>query len=244
MSAEYDPIVRQYRRSKELPFRVFSEIPNHLELMGPVGGLAVLDVACGEGFYTRLIREAGAARVVGVDVSAGMIDLARRQETERPLGIEFVLVSADAMPEIGLFDIVANAFLFNTAADRQSLAGMAGCLAANLKPGGRLVATLGDLCRWPRVDYRPYGMATEIEAPLAEGAPYQITFLMDDDTFSITDFAWSHGAIEDVLRAAGFDEISWRSPTITAEGMVRFGEEFWQTYLKSPPVVRLQARLR
>ena len=69
MAAEYDDLVRQYQRSKELPFRVYSEIPDHLELLGDLRGRSVLDLACGEGFYTRLIKKAGADRVVGVDLS-------------------------------------------------------------------------------------------------------------------------------------------------------------------------------
>ena len=59
MAAEYDDIVRQYRRSKEMPYRIFSEIPDHLELLGELRGRSVLDLACGEGFYTRLIKKAG-----------------------------------------------------------------------------------------------------------------------------------------------------------------------------------------
>ena len=66
MSPEYDSLVRAYQRSKTLPFRVYSEIPNHLELLGDLRGRSVIDLACGEGFYTRLIRQSGAARVVGV----------------------------------------------------------------------------------------------------------------------------------------------------------------------------------
>ena len=45
----------------------------------------MLDVACGEGFYTRMIRERGAARVTGIDLSQGMIDLARKQEAQHRL---------------------------------------------------------------------------------------------------------------------------------------------------------------
>src|SRR5262249_53067422 len=87
MNSEYDPLAAAYQRSKLLPFRVYSEIPNHLESLGDVRDRHVLDLACGEGFYTRLIRRAGAARVVGVDLSAEMIGLAREQETKAPLGI-------------------------------------------------------------------------------------------------------------------------------------------------------------
>ena len=51
-----------------------------MELIGDVAGKSVVDLACGEGFYTRRIRQAGAKRVLGVDLSEGMIELARKQE--------------------------------------------------------------------------------------------------------------------------------------------------------------------
>ncbi len=51
-------------------------------------GKAVVDLACGEGHYTRMLPSLGAAKVVGVDRSKGMIALARAQESEHPVGLE------------------------------------------------------------------------------------------------------------------------------------------------------------
>lgn len=241
MTAEYDPLVRQYRRSKDLPFRVYSEIPDHLTLLGDVRGMSVLDLACGEGFYTRFIRQAGAARAVGVDISEGMIDLALAQERDEPLGIEYLARPAQEMLALGTFDVVSAAYLFNPAPDLETLAGMARSVAGNLRPGGRLVATLGDLSNQPGIDFRPYGMATDIPAPLPDGAPYEITFLLDEDTFTITDFAWSRCIIEEVLKGAGLTGCRWLNPTISPAGLASLGRDFWQTYLDHPPVVRLEA---
>ena len=74
--AEYDSIAREYRESKGLAFREHVERYTLFELLGDVRGKTVLDLACGDGFYTRLLRQAGAAEVTGVDVSEGMIELA------------------------------------------------------------------------------------------------------------------------------------------------------------------------
>jgi predicted RNA methylase len=38
-------------------------------LLGDLRDKNVIDLACGEGFFTRSIKWAGAARVVGVDIS-------------------------------------------------------------------------------------------------------------------------------------------------------------------------------
>lgn len=39
-----------------------------------VKGATVLDVGCGEGFVSRKMTEMGAAKIVGIDISTGMID--------------------------------------------------------------------------------------------------------------------------------------------------------------------------
>src|SRR3990172_6440241 len=47
------------------------------------GGFTVLDVGCGGGRYSVPLAERGASRVVGVDVSAPMLEIARRKALER-----------------------------------------------------------------------------------------------------------------------------------------------------------------
>lgn len=64
-----------------------------IEEMIPKPGAAVLDVGCGSGVYEEALLNAGASRVVGVDVSEGMLDLARRRLATHPRGssADFVL---------------------------------------------------------------------------------------------------------------------------------------------------------
>ena len=58
--------------------------PVIFRVLGDVGGKSLLDLACGDGFYIREFRRAGADPVVGVDLSAQQIAKARRLE-ERPV---------------------------------------------------------------------------------------------------------------------------------------------------------------
>ena len=64
--AARDPIAEQYKRSKQQPWRADVEAFTLMRLIGDPVGKAVIDVACGEGFYTRMIRQRGAAKVSGV----------------------------------------------------------------------------------------------------------------------------------------------------------------------------------
>jgi len=62
--------------------------PALLRALGPVRGLRILDLGCGQGRFTRILARRG-AKVVGIDWSTAMIRVARRHEAEAPLGIEY-----------------------------------------------------------------------------------------------------------------------------------------------------------
>src|SRR5580658_9517978 len=56
MTTNYDPIAEQYKHSKQQPWRTHVEAFTLMRLIGDPTGKAVVDIACGEGFYTRTIR--------------------------------------------------------------------------------------------------------------------------------------------------------------------------------------------
>src|SRR5262249_23203468 len=67
-----------------------------LDLAGEFAGLEVCDLACGEGVLARALARRGAA-VIGIDISRPLLDLARRKETEEPLGVSYQLDDAQAL---------------------------------------------------------------------------------------------------------------------------------------------------
>src|SRR5262249_37320591 len=91
MSTDYDAIASQYKQAKRQPWRPFIGSETIAGLVGDLAGKSVLDLACGEGYYTRMLRQRGASRVVGVDLSEGMIALARNEEARAPLGIDYLV---------------------------------------------------------------------------------------------------------------------------------------------------------
>ena len=119
---------------------------------------------------------------------------------------------------------------------------MARTIARCLVPGGRLIATIGDLGHRSGIDYSSYGMTTNATVDLPEGAPYSITFLLDADTFSITDFNHSQATYEAACEASGLEVLGWHTCTVTDEGVSRFGQEYWSQWLAHPCLLRLEAR--
>lgn len=78
-----------------------------LELVGPVVGLRVLDVACGHGRITRELARHG-ADVTGIDISGVLIAKARQTEQNEPLGIRYIHADVAARASLGddPFDLV------------------------------------------------------------------------------------------------------------------------------------------
>jgi len=69
-------------------------------------GREVLDVACGTGYGSRMLLDAGARRVLGVDISDDAVQYARlRYGTE---GLEFRVGDARELSAYGQFDLVVS----------------------------------------------------------------------------------------------------------------------------------------
>jgi SAM-dependent methyltransferase len=81
--------------------------PAMFKLAGKIEGQLVLDLACGEGYNTRILARKG-AKCVGIDFSRKMIDLARKEEEKESLGISYYVVDATDLKQFSdsSFDLV------------------------------------------------------------------------------------------------------------------------------------------
>jgi ubiquinone/menaquinone biosynthesis C-methylase UbiE len=104
-------------------------------------GCRVLDVGCGTGSLALLMARSG-ARVLGIDTSEPMLDVARQRITREGLGerVELRRLSAmeiDRLPRAA-YDLVVSTLVLSELSDEE-----AGCLLADarerLAPGGRLM---------------------------------------------------------------------------------------------------------
>ena len=242
MTTDYDPIAEQYKRSKQQPWRTLIESFTLMDLIGDPRGMSVLDVACGEGFYTRMIRQRRAARVVGVDLSIGMIDLARRQEIQHQLGIEYVVGDARDLDGTEQFDLVMAAYLLNYARSCDELQSMCNGIARSLKPGGRFITVnCNPSLLFPTApSYRKYGFETSVEGKWQEGVPIKWTFYLSDGPFDIENYHLSVATHEEAFRNVGFREIRWHTPQLSPEGLSTADPEYWSDLLSSPPVTFIE----
>jgi ubiquinone/menaquinone biosynthesis C-methylase UbiE len=119
--------------------------PIQVEMCGDVAGIRVLDVGCGNGYFSREMARRG-ARVTAIDISPNMIEHARRIEAAEPLGIEYVLLDAAEIAArfpATAFDMVTSCISIQDMPEVQAV--LRG-IRAVLPPGGRLIASITHPC--------------------------------------------------------------------------------------------------
>lgn len=244
VAQEYDRIAPDYKESKRLPFRLHVEEYTTFKLLPDLTGRTVVDLACGEGIYTRKLMQRGARRVVGVDISAEMIALGRRAEAEGPIGVEYVLADVATVDIDQRFDIAFCSYLFNYARSRAELCNLIQSAAHLVRPGG-LVVGCNDYPDNPPAHYdryRPYGFVKVGAAEPVEGSTITYRFFNPDGTvFELDNYYLPTEAYRAALTAAGFTSFAWVMPEVSPEGRVALPPGYWDVYLESPPIVSMSA---
>lgn len=122
---QYDTQAAQYKQSKLAPWRLHCEMHTMNVMVGDLCGKNVIDLACGDGHYSRWLKTAkDAGKVLGVDLSQGMIDPAIAQENADPLGIEYVCCDAAKLGARSEgYDVIVAAYLLNYASTYDELLG-------------------------------------------------------------------------------------------------------------------------
>ena len=242
MTTDYNAIAQQYKKCKEHPWRSRIETYSLMNRIGNLEGKRVLDVACGEGFYTRKLRQSGAEEVVGIDLSEAMIQLARDQESRDPLGITYHIEDACAESARQEFDLVVSAWLLVYARNQAELSAMCRGLASRVRSGGRFVTFTGNpnLYTFKDADYRKYGFSIRRTDHAYEGAPIVWTVHLDDCSFEIENYHLPIEAYESAFMEAGFSDFAVHLPEVSPHPQGVDDEAFWLDYLAHPPAVLIE----
>ncbi len=239
MTTNYDKIAKEYKSAKQQLWRQHIERFTLFKLLGDLKGKTVLDLACGEGFYSRLIKRCGAARVVGVDISQGMIDLAQHEEDSNPLGIDYLVQDIKQLELHETFDVVVAAYLLNYAQTYNQLLKICSVIARHLKDGCRLLLVNNN----PQhlvdgfMSTRKYGFIKRAHGPLIDGTPVDYIFFLGDDSFVITNYHLSIETHESAFQAAGFRRVTWHNPKLSPEIFNDADHHYWSGFLEQPPII-------
>ena len=238
---EYEAIADAYAESMRLPFRDAVEQQTLRELLGDLSGANALDMACGDGFYTRWLKRAGASKATGVDVSAEMIRRAEGEERRNPLGCEYTESDIAAFSLSQPVDVAIAMYSLGYAGNSEQLRRFCKACHDALRPGGRFVG-LNDNVRNPppaSATCRKYGLERTCATPPSEGDTVCYSFTNSDGRqFEVQNFYLKPETYEDAFRAAGFLEFRWVDVSLQPSER---RNAFWDDFLAHPPIVGFAA---
>jgi SAM-dependent methyltransferase len=237
--AQYDHIGSKYAEYARTATLKRAERYTFCRMVGALAGQRVLDLACGFGFYTRLLKQRGAATVLGVDISPEMIRLATQQEEAAPLGIAYQVHDAVTLPRLGRFDLVTAVYLLNYATSKEQLLGMCRSAYDNLALGGRFIAyTMDPAFTLSKPNGTKYGVTVLRQVPEEDRYVCDAEFITNPPAL-VSWYRWSQATYEWALQAAGFRAFAWYSSEVAPDDIARYGEAYWRDFYANGLVIGL-----
>lgn len=240
----YDRIAQEYRDSKQLDFRKQIEEYTLFKLAGDLTGLRVLDLACGEGIYSRKLKLKGAKEVVGVDLSAEMIALAEESERAEPLGCRYLVHDVLDLSLGEQYDVVVGMYLLNYARSREELNQFCRVVYTHLKAGGRYIGFNDNPMNSPLFygTYRKYGFVKETPEERKEGDFIKYRMFNPDGTeFSFDNYFLPAPTYAEAFASAGLRDFRWEGPFLDPHESLAEKQSYWAEFMEQPPMIGFSA---
>lgn len=227
MLNDYDEISKQYNLTHDKPDKKYSMLPTILELLRPLKDKVILDVGCGDGYFSFPISKE-AKFVYGIDNSSEQIKKAREKITSNT---EFFLEDIFKFNKVKV-DKINAPFVINYCKSKSELLILFQRLRELLNNNGELIG-LVDMPKTCFSDLMKFGSIKKVMPSLIDGATIEIDlYNSDKKIISLNSFYYTKKTIEEALIKAGFSKVCFQKPIISEEGYKLYSEEFWKEYLE------------
>lgn len=218
--------------------------------LGDIRGKSLLDLACGDGFYTRRFRsECGADPVMGIDLSPKQIEKARAIERREPLGIEYRVGDVRNLDLVRPFEIVTAIHLLHYLESAAEIESLLRAIHDLLGDGGHFVTMIAnpefDLDEHDPVDSKAkFGYYFSLAEPGNGGLfRFHPGGFEKERELTVEFRRWERGFLDDIAADIGFAS-EWHDPFIGAAGLEEYGADFFENYLANPQSVLLRLSKR
>jgi 2-polyprenyl-3-methyl-5-hydroxy-6-metoxy-1,4-benzoquinol methylase len=235
---EYDKISKEYSHATERPLRKFAYEYSIRNSIGDLRGKNVLDLACGDGVSSRIMKELGAESVFGLDSSEKMIDLAKKSNDN--IGYEQRDCIKGDLSDLEKRDVVTGIMLIHYAESKKEIEALVKNIAAVLESEGVFWGLTVDP-DYLTNGYDEYGI--KITPLTSEEGGSALIELSDFDSNKFCEFhinSWSRGIYQSIFEKFGFD-VEWIPGSVSNDGIEIYGKEFWADYLQKPPYLIIKA---
>lgn len=244
---QYNQIARKYLQAKKvlIPAQYIQEA-NFIKFCKNIKNKFAIDLACGNGYYTRILKKIGAQKVVGIDISIKQIEIAKQEEKKKSLGILYFIgdVTKFNFKKLRFFDIATGVFLLDYAPTKEKLLKMCRNTYNVLCPGGKFIA-LVDNSNAILPTNKKYGdaLSANNKIPLKEGNKRRVTIYKGNkEVVHFYNYFWKRKTYHDALKKAGFKHIKWHNPIISKKALKIFGRKFWKEFVNNPTYLIIECR--
>lgn len=204
----FDDYPELYDEALNWPYRKELELPTIKNLLGDISGLSVMDFGCGPGVITRWLHAQGANKVVGFDISEGMLSYARQSEKNNPLGIRFT--STLDQNNVESYDLILAVYVIPYLSNQADLSAMFEKIFNLLKPGGRFITLPVHPDFNTSADYyTPFGFNLVEKEPRQDTSKLKLEIRMPPHSIDLEAYYWSKQTLNNTLYSAGFKHITW-----------------------------------
>lgn len=226
----------------DLPERVLG-YPFVFEALQLDRAASVLDYGCGPGKVARRVVERCDARVVAVDPSPRMLEIATaRRPHER---IEYRLLDGQRIPGApdASVDAAMCCYVFINVASLDTIRAIAAEVRRVVRPGGRF-AVLDTNPDTTGVEFSTF-RSGEPGRRYATGEQREVVLTTPDGELVLLDYHWPKEVYVDVLAGAGFRSVDIVEPLLDdalRRGVVEAPERGWDAERERPPFAVYVAR--
>lgn len=206
----YDGIAGLYKKVESYNPRKHVLIRRQfVEIFKDLSGLSVLDLGCGQGFFSLLAKKLGAKCVIGVDASRKQIELARKNGSLS--GLEYLKSDIANIQLNKKFNVVTAGFVFSYAESKSVLGKMMAVAYRHLKRNGRLFAVVCNPDNPTRYERKLYRVVPVDGEKPKDGAMLRCEFYDKNDRMLCHDykFLWSKNTVETICNEIGFRDVKW-----------------------------------
>ena len=218
--------------------------------LGDIRGKSLLDLACGDGFYTRRFRtECAADPVMGIDLSPKSIEQAEAIERREQLGIEYLVSDVVDLKLERRFDVVSAIHLLHYLESGAEIESVLRTIHVLLGDRGHFVTMIAN----PEFDlnqHDPSDSRTKFGYYFSRAEPDNGGLLRfhpggfeKERELTIDLRRWHRDFINEIAVNVGFSA-DWYTPFISATGLREYGAGYFENYLANPQskLLRLSKR--
>ncbi len=222
---QYELIGSKYNITKQQPWRKYIEEYTLNKIIGDLNNKKILDLACGDGFYTNKFNKQNPKKLIGVDISKEMIKLALDKDTCIP----YIVCDVMNLNLNEKFDIITGIYLLNYAKSEEELDKFVKVIKKHLDDDGTFI---GINCSTTRdvSDYKKYGFKKIVN----DNNTIEWTYYDNDNDIicKFNNYYLSNKIYERVFTQNSL-KLTWMYPYLDPTQ----NSSYWQNFFDNSPIV-------